>query len=87
MQFSLVVDAVSDTDSLSVGQVITRSETLVSSGKFFELGFFRPGQSRNYYVGIWYKNIPERTVVWVANRDQPLTSSSPVLTISSEGNP
>ncbi|GAY55300.1 hypothetical protein CUMW_163410 [Citrus unshiu] len=86
MQFSLVVDAVSDTDSLSVGQVITRSETLVSSGKFFELGFFRPGQSRNYYVGIWYKNIPERTVVWVANRDQPLTSSSPVLTISSEGN-
>ncbi|KAL9444259.1 hypothetical protein AB3S75_017442 [Citrus x aurantiifolia] len=86
MQFSLVVDAVSDTDSLSVGQVIKRSETLVSSGKFFELGFFRPGQSRNYYVGIWYKNIPERAVVWVANRDQPLTSSSPVLTISSEGN-
>lgn len=35
MQFSLVVDAVSDTDSLSVGQVITSSETLVSSGKFF----------------------------------------------------
>ena len=86
MQFSPAVDAVSDTDSLSVGQVITSSETLVSSGKFFELGFFRPGQSRNYYVGIWYKNIPERSVVWVANRDQPLTSSSPVLTISSEGN-
>lgn len=83
--FSLVVDAVSDTDSLLVGQVIIPSETLVSAGKFFELGFFLTGQSRNYYVGIWYKNISERTVVWVANRDQPFSSSA-VLTINSEGN-
>lgn len=84
LQFVKVVDAAAE--SISVGQVITRSETLVSAGKFFELGFFRPGQSSNYYVGIWYMNISEQVVVWVANRDLPLTGSSPILSISNDGN-
>ncbi|KAK9152092.1 hypothetical protein Syun_010401 [Stephania yunnanensis] len=37
------------------------------------------------YVGIWFKNITQ-TVVWVANREDPLTDSSGVLTARSDGN-
>ncbi|PIA60787.1 hypothetical protein AQUCO_00300361v1 [Aquilegia coerulea] len=59
------------------GQSLTFNQTLISKGGKFELGFFTPGTSLNYYyIGIWYKNIPNKTVVWVANRDIPLTDPS-----------
>ncbi|KAI7757040.1 hypothetical protein M8C21_003153, partial [Ambrosia artemisiifolia] len=32
--------------------------------------------SENRYLGIWYKQISDRTVVWVANRDRPLPGTS-----------
>lgn len=73
------------TESISQGQVIRRSETLLSAGKTFALGFFTPGNSSNHYLGIWYNKIPDKTVVWVANRDQPLTGTSTIVSISSEG--
>uniref|UniRef100_A0A6N2MF89 Receptor-like serine/threonine-protein kinase n=1 Tax=Salix viminalis TaxID=40686 RepID=A0A6N2MF89_SALVM len=60
--------------------------TLVSKDGSFELGFFSPGSSRNRYVGIWYKNIPIRTVVWVANRKNPINDSSGFLMIDNTGN-
>ncbi|PPR86193.1 hypothetical protein GOBAR_AA34503 [Gossypium barbadense] len=34
-----------------------------------------------WYVGIWYKNIPDRTYVWVANRDNPVSNSSGVFKV------
>ncbi|KAF5781034.1 putative protein kinase RLK-Pelle-DLSV family [Helianthus annuus] len=38
------------------------------------------------YVGIWYKNISVRTVVWVANRDHPVPGASLlVLKIADQG--
>ncbi|XP_060188701.1 G-type lectin S-receptor-like serine/threonine-protein kinase At4g27290, partial [Lycium barbarum] len=37
------------------------------------------------YVGIWYKKIEPRTVVWVANRDIPLNDTSGVLTLKPNG--
>ena len=58
--------------------------TLVSSGQAFELGFFSPGNSKNRYIGIWYKITPD-VVVWVANRNNPLNDSSGELTISEKG--
>ncbi|CAL5390622.1 unnamed protein product [Camellia sinensis] len=61
------------------------SNTIVSSGGSFEMGFFSPGSSRNQYLGIWYKNISVRTIVWVANREIPLLDSSSVLTIINPG--
>ncbi|XP_020208795.1 G-type lectin S-receptor-like serine/threonine-protein kinase At4g27290 [Cajanus cajan] len=60
--------------------------TLVSMDGTFELGFFSLGLSPNRYVGIWYKNIPVRTVVWVANRDTPIQSNSSKLSINKDGN-
>ncbi|XP_034905935.1 G-type lectin S-receptor-like serine/threonine-protein kinase At4g27290 [Populus alba] len=62
------------------------TRTLVSKDGSFELGFFSPGSSRNRYVGIWYKNIPVRTVVWVANRNNPINDSSGFLMLDNTGN-
>ncbi|KAJ8628396.1 hypothetical protein MRB53_021703 [Persea americana] len=55
-------------------------------GGIFELGFFTPGNSKNYYVAIWYKQFPEY-VVWVANRETPLSNkTSSVLRVNQDGN-
>ncbi|XP_015894193.3 G-type lectin S-receptor-like serine/threonine-protein kinase RKS1 [Ziziphus jujuba] len=59
----------------------TDNNVLVSSGGTFALGFFRPGKSNYSYVGIWYHKIPEQTVVWVANRNNPIKDSSGFLSI------
>jgi hypothetical protein len=37
-------------------------------------------------LGIWYKKIPERTVVWVANRRNPINDSYGILAINGRGN-
>ncbi|XP_042388092.1 receptor-like serine/threonine-protein kinase SD1-8 [Zingiber officinale] len=58
---------------------------LVSSGGRFRLGFFGPNGSTNRYVGIWYNNIPDQTVVWVANRRHPLTTLSGNLSLTTNG--
>lgn len=59
---------------------------LVSPQKTFELGFFSPGSSTGRYLGIWYGNIEDKAVVWVANRENPISDQSGVLTISNDGN-
>ena len=67
-----------DRVSLRYGEWIKdHEETLVSPGRKFELGFFSPAGSSGYkrYVGIWYK-WDKRTVVWVANRDEPLINTT-----------
>ena len=76
------IDTITLSKSLSDGS----SSTLVSADGSFELGFFTPGSSSNRYVGIWYKNIPLRTVVWVANRKNPINDSSGLLMIDDTGN-
>lgn len=63
-------------DSLSLHKSLSSDQTLVSKNGTFELGFFSPGNSTRYYVGIWYRNISEKTVVWVANRDKPIVNPS-----------
>ncbi|WVZ99117.1 hypothetical protein U9M48_044464 [Paspalum notatum var. saurae] len=60
-------------DTISPGQPLRGNETLVSSGAgSFVLGFFSPPGSNNTYVGVWYAKVPVRTVVWVANRADPV---------------
>ncbi|XP_050371711.1 uncharacterized protein LOC126789558 [Argentina anserina] len=60
---------------------------LVSKESKFELGFFSPGNSSHRYVGIWYSPsiVSEKTVVWVANRNNPINDTSGVLTINRYG--
>ncbi|KAJ6893328.1 hypothetical protein NC652_027377 [Populus alba x Populus x berolinensis] len=50
------------------------------------MGFFSPGSSSNRYLGIWYHKEPEQTVVWVANRNDPIIGSSGFLFINQYGN-
>ncbi|XP_023882288.1 G-type lectin S-receptor-like serine/threonine-protein kinase At4g27290 isoform X2 [Quercus suber] len=72
-------------DSIKKSESLSESITLVSKHESYALGFFRPGNSSNRYLGIWYNNIPVRTVVWVANRLNPINDSSGMLMVNSSG--
>ncbi|XP_020223096.1 G-type lectin S-receptor-like serine/threonine-protein kinase At2g19130 [Cajanus cajan] len=62
--------------TVSANQTLSGDQTLVSEDGIFELGFFKPGNSSNYYIGIWYKKITVQTIVWVANRDNPVSDKN-----------
>ncbi|PON79928.1 S-receptor-like serine/threonine-protein kinase [Trema orientale] len=78
----------SASDTIKPNQSLSDSagQTLISAGQIFQLGFFSPKNSENRYVGLWYKNLPQDTIVWVLNRDNPLENSSGLLTINPTGN-
>lgn len=90
LQLQLSIE--SDTINLGSGDKLTGNNTLSSKGGVFEMGFFAPpGNSSNYYIGIWYKykGVPmaEKTVVWVANRDNPASDPySSWLELDEDGN-
>ncbi|KAL4309535.1 hypothetical protein GQ457_01G046640 [Hibiscus cannabinus] len=67
------------------GDTVKDGDTLLSGDGIFELGFFSPENSSSRYVGIWYK-VDAEAVVWVANRDKPLTDRNGVLRIGFDGN-
>ncbi|KAL3643348.1 hypothetical protein CASFOL_014163 [Castilleja foliolosa] len=69
------------TNLITPSQFLTGDKALVSSQQEFELGFF-PSNNNSWYIGIYYKKIPDKTIVWVANRDEPLRNPSGVLKIS-----
>ncbi|CAL5339380.1 unnamed protein product [Camellia sinensis] len=76
------------TDTLVVGQEMREWENISSPNGYFQLGFFSsPSGSTNRYLGIQVTTTPNRnkTVVWLANRDNPVTDSSGVLKITQEG--
>ncbi|XP_059452590.1 G-type lectin S-receptor-like serine/threonine-protein kinase At4g03230 isoform X2 [Corylus avellana] len=80
-------------DTLKHGERITDDgggTTLVSSGGRFKLGFFKAtgSASPKRYVGIWYNEWDQQTVVWVANRDNPVTDRSTGVSfgIAEDGN-
>ncbi|KAJ4828221.1 hypothetical protein Tsubulata_713111 [Turnera subulata] len=74
-------------DTLSANESLADGDILVSSGQRITLGFFSPGNSSKRYVGIWFSNssVSVQTVVWVANRDNPINDTSGVLSIDSHG--
>uniref|UniRef100_J3LV49 non-specific serine/threonine protein kinase n=1 Tax=Oryza brachyantha TaxID=4533 RepID=J3LV49_ORYBR len=86
------------TDTLKAGQVLAAGDKLVSRNGKFALGFFKPSAniskssdniSSSWYVGIWFDKIPVFTVVWVANRETPVTEPQLKVTqlkISQDGN-
>ncbi|KAK1305044.1 Receptor-like serine/threonine-protein kinase SD1-8 [Acorus calamus] len=84
--FNLITPSMAG-DSITPTQPLKDGQTLISSNETFELGFFTLGDSNNRYVGIWYHKIPNETIVWVANRDNPLVNDSGgVLWIHNDGN-
>ncbi|KAK7331834.1 hypothetical protein VNO80_28575 [Phaseolus coccineus] len=85
--FILILQNTSHADhALTPTSSIADGQELISAGQNFSLGFFTPGTSKSRYIGIWYKNITPQTIVWVANRDNPLNDSRGNLTIAADGN-
>ncbi|KAK9209454.1 hypothetical protein WN944_001820 [Citrus x changshan-huyou] len=72
-------------DTMTTASFIRDGGKLTSSSQRFELGFFSPGKSKSRYLGIWFRRVPD-TVVWVANRDWPISGLNAVLTMSNNGN-
>ncbi|KAI3731012.1 hypothetical protein L1987_62195 [Smallanthus sonchifolius] len=70
-------------DTISANQAIKDGETIVSHGEMYELGFFSPGNTKNRYLGIWYKKISTGKVVWVANRETPINDTSVSISVGS----
>ncbi|KAL4628638.1 hypothetical protein ACB092_05G254500 [Castanea dentata] len=84
--FSLVFPICISFKNITQNQPLKDGQILVSDQKTFALGFFTPENSNRRYVGIWYHQITEKTIVWVANRDNPLYDKSGVLSINGQGN-
>ncbi|XP_062084145.1 G-type lectin S-receptor-like serine/threonine-protein kinase At4g03230 isoform X1 [Humulus lupulus] len=59
-------------DTISASQSLSGDQTIVSKGGVFTLGFFDPGDTSKFYIGMWYTKIKTQTIVWVANREQPV---------------
>ncbi|KAI3721395.1 hypothetical protein L2E82_32405 [Cichorium intybus] len=76
--FLLVSSSVA-VDSIAANQGIKDGETIVSIGEMYELGFFSPANSKNRYLGIWFKKIATGKVVWVANREVPLPDKTGLI--------
>lgn len=73
-------------DTIAPNQaLLDNGTTLVSPNATFELGFFSLLNSNNRYIGIWFKKVPEQTVVWVANKNDPVTDSLGTFFITSSG--
>ncbi|PIN03979.1 Serine/threonine protein kinase [Handroanthus impetiginosus] len=84
LTFTLFPVLATSIDLITPTQFLAKDQTLVSAGQQFELGFFPSGKSNNWYIGIWYKSVENRTIVWVANRDSPLANSSGILKINAD---
>ncbi|KAL2341981.1 hypothetical protein Fmac_009921 [Flemingia macrophylla] len=72
-------------DTLTSTETLTTNQTLLSANKLFALCFFS-GPDSTWYLAIRYNNITDQTVVWVANRDNPLKNSTAFLQIGQNGN-
>ncbi|XP_063937950.1 G-type lectin S-receptor-like serine/threonine-protein kinase At1g11410 [Daucus carota subsp. sativus] len=82
----LFLGACISTSIITLDKPLSDGHTLLSSGQNFALGFFSPGNSSRRYVGIWYNKVSVQTLIWVANRDHPITNKSAVFSLHKTGN-
>ncbi|XP_010037787.2 putative receptor protein kinase ZmPK1 [Eucalyptus grandis] len=60
------------------------SDTLTSPDKTFTCGFYGLGGNA-YWFSIWFTNSSDRTVVWTANRDNPVNGRGSKISLRSTG--
>ncbi|KAL6896705.1 hypothetical protein ACP4OV_007277 [Aristida adscensionis] len=80
-----LVSPASASDTITANSSLADGQTILSSGGVFELGFFAPASSAARFLGIWYKGIAPQTVVWVANRQAPISGTTASLAINGSG--
>lgn len=76
-------------DTITNTQPLTTWEALFSPKRVFVMSFFntpKTSNSSNFYLGIWLTNDTQGQAVWVANRKDPIHSSSPSVNINDSGN-
>nr|XP_045089463.1 G-type lectin S-receptor-like serine/threonine-protein kinase At4g27290 [Aegilops tauschii subsp. strangulata] len=79
-------------DTITSRQALVGNDRIISNNGKFALGFFQTGSKSshntlNWYLGIWYNNVPKLTPVWIANDHNPVTdTTTSELIISSDGN-
>ncbi|ONI01793.1 hypothetical protein PRUPE_6G159000 [Prunus persica] len=61
----------------------TTNTTWLSRSGLYAFGFYRQGNG--YAVGIFLAGIPQKTVVWTANRDDPPVSNNATLLFTGDG--
>ncbi|KAJ1431041.1 putative serine/threonine-protein kinase [Sesbania bispinosa] len=76
------IDTLSQGSSLSVDKP---SDTLVSANGDFQAGFFQVGDNA-FCFSVWFTRSKKPTLVWMANRDQPLNSKNSRLSLQKDGN-
>ncbi|KAI0529646.1 hypothetical protein KFK09_002200 [Dendrobium nobile] len=82
--FFSFVFSISATDIITPSHPLSNGETLISAKGTFALGFFTAPDSANRYLGIWYHKFPGQTVVWVANRRNPIHNLNATLSITAD---
>ncbi|KAK9230343.1 hypothetical protein WN944_023310 [Citrus x changshan-huyou] len=73
--------------NISIGSSLspTGNSSWRSPSGLYAFGFYPQRNGSGYYVGVFLAGIPEKTVVWTANRDNPPVSSNATLMFNSEG--
>ncbi|GMN47718.1 hypothetical protein TIFTF001_016887 [Ficus carica] len=61
------------------------SEFLISPNGTFSAGFLEVGTNA-FGFSIWFTNSAEKTVVWMANRDRPVSAKQSKMTLNRNGN-
>ncbi|GMN46961.1 hypothetical protein TIFTF001_016145 [Ficus carica] len=72
--------------NISLGSSLTphdQNSSWLSNSGLFAFGFYKQGDG--FSVGIFMAGIPQKTVVWTANRDSPPVTSNATLQFTGEG--
>ncbi|KAF7830586.1 putative receptor protein kinase ZmPK1 [Senna tora] len=76
-------DSLQEGFSLSVEKPTT--DVLISSNGVFSAGFYKVGDNA-FCFSVWFTKSHQPTLVWMANRDQPVNGKSSKLTLFKNGN-
>ncbi|KAI4369790.1 hypothetical protein MLD38_018194 [Melastoma candidum] len=84
---SCVVAAQKTSSNVTLGTSLSprSSSPWLSPSGLYAMGFFAEGSPGFYKVGIFLAGIPERTIVWTANRDDPPVTDNFTLVFTAEG--
>ena len=89
--FFILLSAIVTTEAQKGESIVKLGSSLTPTSKsswqsqsgFYAFGFYQQGNG--YAVGVFFAVIPEKTVVWTANRDKPPALASVTLNFTSDG--